>query len=409
VFRFMMRALAIVTIFVAACSGGSGPSSPSGDQPPPAPPPASPATSSNPAPSNNPAPSSNPAPSNPAPSNPAPSNPAPSTDPAANPTASNPTTPSAPGVRAHADHAHCGWIGADTAEAGTASFVANADWFDAIHPKWFTLNSDGTPRTIAFTDDATVTQTARAHNVKLMPLIDADTVDLVQKAMSNPSAHAQAVAALVVQHGYDGIELDYEHLWSKTYRPGFTALIQAVATALHAQGKQLSLALPALWQDGDNGYDYVALQQAADVIHLMGYDYHWLGGPHLGPIAPKGWIENVLARVESLGAPQKYILGVANYAIGSGWYTTAADAVSLCGANYSRETNHMATCDLGNHEEAGLAPHCTSSRGEVWFEDAASVAEKAGLAKNHHLRGVTYWTVGAEPAGFFDGITAQFQ
>jgi chitinase len=287
--------------------------------------------------------------------------------------------------------------------------MAHADWYDAIHPKWFTLKDDGTPRAIAFTDDQRVTTTARAHGVKLVPLIDAGTGDMVRQAAKNPAAHAQLLVNLVMEHGYDGMELDYEHLWNSGDRAGFTALVQAVAAAMHAQGKVLSLAVPSLWRDnGDNGYDYVALQQAADTIHLMGYDYHWLGGPHLGPIAPKGWISNVLTRVESLGAPQKYVLGVANYGIGNGWYTTGAEAAALCGASYSRDTTHMASCDLGEHEEAGLSPHCTSAKGEVWFEDAASVGEKSAMAKAHRLGGVTYWTVGAEPPGFLEAISAQY-
>jgi spore germination protein YaaH len=255
-----------------------------------------------------------------------------------------------------------------------------------------------------------VISTAHAHGVKLIPLIDADSGDYVLAAAKNPAAHAQALLALVTSHGYDGIELDYEHLWDASDRAPYTALIQAVAAAMHANGKVLTLALPALWQDNhNNGYDYAVLQQNADTLHLMGYDYHWLGGPHLGPIAPKGWIDNVGAYVQSLGAPQKYSLGVANYGIGNGWYTTGADAVGQCGASYSRETDHMLTCSLGNHEAAGLAPHCTTQKGDVWFEDSASIAEKAASAKAHGLGGMTYWTVGAEVPGFFDAVTAQYQ
>jgi spore germination protein YaaH len=51
---------------------------------------------------------------------------------------------------------------------------------------------------------------------------------------------------LVIQHGYDGIELDYEHLWSNRDRAPFTALVAAVGQALHAQNKVLTLAVPAL-------------------------------------------------------------------------------------------------------------------------------------------------------------------
>src|SRR5579859_3516564 len=314
----MIRALAIVTLLCACGGGGSG-STPATSPTPSTPPPPVPPPSNEPTPLNEPNASTPPAPT-----------PQPSTPPQPQPTP-QPSTPPAPAVRAHNGHAHCGWIGADTAEAGVASFMAHADWFDAIHPKWFTLNSDGTPRTIAFTDDARVISTAHAHAVKLIPLVDADSGDYVLAAAQNPAAHAQALLQLVTQHGYDGIELDYEHLWSLSDRAPFSALIQAVATAMHQNGKVLTLALPALWHDSsDNGYDYAALQQNADTLHLMGYDYHWLGGPHLGPIAPKGWIDNVGAYVQSLGAPQKYDLGVANYGIGSGWYTTGADAAAQC-------------------------------------------------------------------------------
>jgi hypothetical protein len=100
-------------------------------------------------------------------------------------------------TRPHQAHAHCGWIGADTAAEGTASFAAHADWFDAIHPKWFTLNPDGSPHAIAFTDDAKVTQTAHDHGVKLIPLVDSDSADYLRAAMANPAAHAQQLAVAV--------------------------------------------------------------------------------------------------------------------------------------------------------------------------------------------------------------------
>jgi chitinase len=384
----MKRSFAIVTIFAAACGGGGGgPSS---------------KTPTQDAPTSTPSAAATPRPNTPA----APSEPSAPSDPPAPSQAPDPS--SAPTARQHHGHSHCGWIGADTAEAGAVSFVANADWFDAIHPKWFTLNNDGTVRTLTGADDGQITEAAHEHGVLLMPLIDANSGDMVRAAIANPTAHAQALAQLVAQHGYDGIELDYEHLWNASDRPGFVALITAVAAQLHAAGKQLSLAIPMIaTDDGNNAYDYTALQQNADVLHLMGYDFHWLGGPHLGPLAPKGWVSAALTRVESLGAPGKYVLGVANYAIGNGWYTSAGDAVSQCGSDYPRDTDHMKTCSLGNYE-AGVAPHCTAPKGDLWFEDAVSFGEKAALAATHHLAGVTYWTLGDEAPGLFDAITAAF-
>jgi spore germination protein YaaH len=316
------------------------------------------------------------------------------------------------GNAAHTGHAHCGWIGADAATTGKASFAANSDFFDAIHPKWFTLNPDGSPRTIAFTDDQTVLDTAHAHHIKLIPLIDADDAARLRAVIGSSHAiatHVQQLLAIVTQHGYDGLDLDYEHLWSKSDRPGYVALVTQAAAAFHAQGKTLTLSVPAQdHDDGNNAYDYPSLQAAADVIHLMGYDYHYLGGDHLGPLAPKGWIDAVGARVQGLGAPQKYVLGLANYGVGSGWYTTgAADAVAKCGAGYPTTTEHMLTCPYG-HPEAGLAPHCNTSRGAVWFEDAKSIGEKADVARAHGLGGIAYWTLGGEPPGFFDAVQAAY-
>jgi spore germination protein YaaH len=312
----------------------------------------------------------------------------------------------------HAQHRRCAWIGADTFAAGKAAFLANPRWFDAIHPVWFTLTPDGTPRALPIADDADLLAAARAHGVKVIPLVDGNTDSYMRAAMATPAsiaAHAQTLATLAQQHGYDGLELDYEHLWLASDRAPYAALVAAVANLLHAQNMVLTLAVPALFvENPQSGYDYVALQQSADVLHLMGYDFHFLGGDHLGPIAPKGWIRDVVTYVQSLGAPQRYSLGVANYGIGTGWYTSAKDAAARCsGGSYSSQTDHMTVCPLG-HQEAGLAPHCDTAQGAVWFEDAASVGEKVALAREHGLGGVAYYTLGDEPTGFFDALAASY-
>ena len=319
-----------------------------------------------------------------------------------------PTGPSAP----HAQHKRCGWIGADTFDAGKKSFLANPDYYDAIHPKWGTLLADGSVKMLAMADDADIMSTAKSHSIKVMPLIDSDDVSFIRNVMSSPAAiaaHAALITDLVVKHGYDGIELDYEHLWTNADQAPYVALVHAVAAALHAQGKVLTLALPAMDADHkDAAYDYIQIQDVVDVMHLMAYDYHYMGGDHLGPIAPKGWVSDVVTRVQSLGHPEKYSLGLANYGISTSWYTSAKDAASRCnGGTHAMTTDHMTVCPIG-HQEAGLSPHCTTPQGDVWFEDTASMTEKAQLAKAHGLGGIGYWTMGDEPDGFFSAMQAQF-
>lgn len=324
---------------------------------------------------------------------------------------SAPAPSAPPPAPAHSAHRHCGWIGADTFAAGKATFLAHPDYYDAIHPVWASLNPDGSIRMLAMADDAAIMATAKAHHVKLMPLVAYDDASYLMNAVSTPAgvqAHAQAIADMVAKHGYDGVELDYEHLWSASNRAPYQATVAAITALVHAQGKQVSLALPAMDKEyAESGYDYVFLQKTVDTMHLMGYDFHFLGGDHLGPIAPKGWISDIVTRVQSLGAPEKYVLGIANYGIGAGWYTSAKDAASRCTTPRAMTTDHMASCPLG-HQDGGLAPHCATAQGDVWFEDTASMGEKAQLAKAHGLGGVGVYAMGDEPDGFFDAMTAAY-
>jgi spore germination protein YaaH len=318
-----------------------------------------------------------------------------------------PTPPPAPPAPTHT---HCGWIGGgDT--VGEAAFVANAAQFDTIHPKWWALADDGSSIRVAGNPDlATVVNAARANHVRLQPLVDGEGGDLIRVMLNDPTkraAHAAALVKLAVDHGYDGLDLDYEHLNTIADRAPYTDFVTQVAAGLHAAGKELSLAVPAIAvEHNNNAYSYETLAGIVDTLHVMTYDFHAIS-THLGPIAPLGWVDAVFARAQATGHPEKFFLGLANYAIGSGWWTTTRDALSRCGANLVATTDHMLTCSYGVWD-AGRSPHCTTSSGDVWFEDLGSMGEKIAAAKKHGAGGVTYWTVGDEIDGYFDLVRRNF-
>ena len=323
----------------------------------------------------------------------------------ASPASSSPTATPGPGpspARA-AGHRRCGWIGGGDS-AGADAFVAHADWYDAIHPDWYALDGDGVSlRPVSGDDGAALVSAARAHGVKLIPLVTAvEDIGPLRATLADPQRrvrHAQALADLAVTHGYDGLDLDYEKLWDAADRAGYTALIEEAASRLHAAGKQLSIAVPGLPDRKMlNGYDLEALVAVVDHIHVMGYDFHTVG-THGGPLAPLGWLEAVLARADATGAPEKFILGLPNYGVTTSWFTTLGDALRLCGASYSTVDDHMASCDYG-HYAAGRTPHCSTAHGELYFEDLGSLEDKLKLAARYKLAGVGYWTVGSEPDGF---------
>ncbi len=313
------------------------------------------------------------------------------------------------------DHTRCGWIGpAD--DAGAAQFAAHADWVSWVHPDWYAMGADGVSlRTLMGADSPVVLQAAAAHGVRVAPMIaGADGSDVPVSAMeamlADPSAraqHVQNIVQLATSHGYAGIDIDYEHMWTGADRPGFTAFIQELASAMHAAGLEASMALPALYQDdGNSAYDYVPLSAALDVLHVMAYDFHTIG-THAGPVSPLGWVDTVAAFAATTGHTERFILGMPNYGVTPTWYGTLSDCAATCGPGYATTTDHMATCPFGNFA-AGRAPNCTSPTGDLFFDDLGSLEQKVQVARAHGLRGVTYWTIGGEPSGFFEMVRSYF-
>ncbi len=147
----------------------------------------------------------------------------------------------------------------------------------------------------------------------------------------------------------------------------------------------------------------------ADQLHVMGYDFHGIGSAHPGPVAPLGWIQQVVAYIDTIGGGTragKFILGLPNYGIAAaentsvGYWCQTMDCINLVGGTYDVTTTHMASCPLTNGVamSAGRAPNnASSSKGHLYFDDIASHEEKVAAAKQAGLGGVTYWTIGGEP------------
>ena len=305
-------------------------------------------------------------------------------------------------------HARCGWIGPGESW-GVATFVANATYFDVVHPSWYAINSDGiTLRAIAGADDAQVLAAAAANNVRVWPLVaGVDNPTYVRTMMNDATtkaAHVQALVALAMQHNYAGLDIDYEGLWTASDRAPYSAFLQDLAAAMHAAGKQLSIAGPALTSNvANNAWEYPVISAPLDAIHLMGYDYHWLGGDHVGPVAPLGWVDAAAAFAATTGNAGKFILGVPNYGVGSGFACEGTDCDSACGGTYDTVDTHMASCPYGVYD-AGRAPHCPYGGSTLYFDDLQSLEQKVQAAHNHGLGGVTYWTIGKEHTGWFDMV-----
>ena len=360
------------------------------------------------------------------------------------------TTAREAGPVAVADHHFCGWLhgsGDDPAATEQAydTFAAHADDFDAVHPTWWRVESPSSftnhprdrdtpyagyddPRVLAHT-------TAGGGRTRLIPMIGAsDPPEYLQvhRMINDPrlrEEHVVALVALVQNHGYDGLDLDYEHLDpdhlktnlgpghdAMTERLAFSAFIAAAASALHAVGKTLSVDVPVEIDSSIPVYDYAALSSVADAVHVMTYDYHYEGGTHAGPIAPLGWVEDALTAIRAIDGGRRagrFLLGLANYGligpeVGPGGYghVTVCEPTSRClglfEGDYDATSDHMDHCPLvrAHPYAAGRAPNQALAGGDqLFFEDLASLTEKVDAARQSGLGGVTYWAIGGEPEG----------
>lgn len=338
-------------------------------------------------------------------------------------------------------HRFCGWLyGSRNPAIMNASydtFAAHAGEMDAVHPTWWHVTGPTTiePRSIGFEDPRVMSRTTPGGGrTKLIPTIQAE--DMPDRAHAHAMLHdaslrrrhIQAIVRLVTEHGYDGIDLDYEHL-NQTLRPGETArgerrafsrFITECAHALHAAGKVLTLAVPVTEGRDDETYDYDALSAAADHVHVMGYDFHYEEGPHAGPVSPLGWIRGVVDYVGSIDGgrrKERFVLGLPNYGLvgQAELCAPSRSCAALAGPGYRTSTSHMDRCSLDGHLiEPGRAPNQVLADGrEVFFDDIASLEEKVTAAAHGGLGGVAYWSIGGEPdqpgsKTFFEMVRTHF-
>jgi chitinase len=354
---------------------------------------------------------------------------------------------------ASSPHRFCGWLQGkqrDPAftERAYDTFARNAAEFDAVHPVWWRVASPttltnrphGRDAPYAGFHDARVLDqtTSRGGRTRLVPTIEAtERPDIVHAhtMINDPELrrrHVDAVVDLVVSNGYDGIDIDYEHLdpdhLGEDMRPGqsvhterqaFSAFVGELSRALHGAGRTLSLALPVAHGPGGT-YDYDALSAAADVIHVMGYDFHYEAGPHIGPLAPLGWIERSVAYIGEIDGGRRrdrFLLGLPNYGIveppGAPIEVCqpSTACLELVGGSYATTTQHMEHCRGPGRPviAPGRAPNAELPDGaRVFFEDLASLEEKTRAAARGGLGGVSYWKIGGEPEAFFEMVRRHF-
>ncbi|HBY99635.1 MAG TPA: hypothetical protein DEP84_37810 [Chloroflexi bacterium] len=325
------------------------------------------------------------------------------------------------------------------------SLARQAGAIDYVSAQWVQIDACGN---IGSRDDQTLKQFAREQGTTLLPSLLTTSSWLNNRLVTDETTRAHAISQIadyVRAEDYAGFDLDLEGV-NADDRAAYTAFVEQLATALHAHGKLLALAIPAKTHDVATGwaaaYDYAALGHHADLVTIMAYDYHGAWGPP-GPVAPYDWVDQVAAFATSQIPPHKVMLGLAFY--GYDWNITSGFpvrslkhgqaqwlaeryGVSLTQDPASRSATLRYSAPAGDPTPPGtqvppqhditerklppcsvtppptpppatpraLPPLAAIQEHVVWIEDATSAAARLELAARYQTRGIATWRLGQE-------------
>ena len=284
-----------------------------------------------------------------------------------------------------------------------ASFAAHAADLDEVNFFWYEVRPDGNLSAFPGAEDAALLALARDHKLRVLPTVmndfDGPRVAALLAEEETRTAHIRALVELVERMDYAGVDLDYEALPPEA-RDDFSAFVEALAEALHARGRLLSITVHAktndkgTW-DGPRAQDWPRLGAAVDEFKVMVYNYHWKTSAP-GSIAPLTWIDDVLAYAERTVPVAKIWLGLPFY--GYDWgaqegrglvWATAHDLMRKHRTTAQRDTS---SGELYFYYTADGVQHT------VYIPDARAIALKACLARQQHpgIAGVSIWRLGGE-------------
>jgi spore germination protein YaaH len=278
-----------------------------------------------------------------------------------------------------------GWVPYWNAPEGRQGFTSAASpMFGDISPFFYSAQPDGTIALVGSASQLkTTVDAAQSRGIKVLPTItDGSGMSIMAAIMADPTSrtqHVQNIVKLVIDGGFDGIDLDYEGFafsdgqasWAAT-QPVWVAFVTELAAALHANGKLLSVTIPPTWKLGTGevtGYPVYAQASIAPIVdrlRLMVYDWS-VSSP--GPISPMSWLNQVItytnAAIPAASDRLKVQLGVPSY--GRDWgrqvYSSETCPDGALNTKSIELQNMQAAIDAHGSTPTRLDP----SNGEMYF------------------------------------------
>jgi spore germination protein YaaH len=334
-----------------------------------------------------------------------------------------------------------GWLPDYSLSRNLPSIEGNLDLIRDISPFWYGLTGETSIKDKYAIGKYTtpieqVIARLKTNGLLLLPTITDDNPKLVlANLLANPNSRTnivQTIKALVLKYNYDGIDLDFETFYTQdgrsswvTLKPNWIAFIKELSTALHDQGKLLSVTTPPDFapetkRAGNSVYSWAEIGPLIDRLRIMAYDF---STTLPGPIGPLPWSEDAVKYAVTQMPASKVFLGIPGY--GRDWITkvdgvcpkdfASSVVVGAKAAVVMREALALATSNNATPTYSDLnaeatftykktyvdptnsASFCTASR-TVWYPDERSYTARTNLVGKYRLGGIAVWTFGMENA-----------
>ena len=334
-----------------------------------------------------------------------------------------------------------GWLPDYSLARNLPTVEGNLDLIRDISPFWYGLTGETSIKDKYAIGKYTtpieqVIARLKANGLLLLPTITDDNPKLVlANLLANPNSRTnivQTIKSLVIKYNYDGIDLDFETFYTQdgrsswvTLKPNWIAFIKELSTALHDQGKLLSVTTPPDFapetkRAGNSVYSWAEIGPLIDRLRIMAYDFSTTSP---GPIGPLPWSEDAVKYAVTQMPASKVYLGIPGY--GRDWITkvdgvcpkdfATSVVVGAKAAVIMREALALATSNNATPTYSDLnaestftykktyvdptnsASFCTASR-TVWYPDERSYTARTNLVGKYRLGGIAVWTFGMENA-----------
>jgi spore germination protein YaaH len=318
-----------------------------------------------------------------------------------------------------------GWLPYWQKVAGVDSLNGKLKIFDEINPFDFGVSPDGDLIDTVGIDKApwpTLRAEAEKNKVAIVPTILWGDAEAMHNTFANQKLldhHVDAIVEILTKKNFPGVDIDYEGK-DVADRDNFSLFIKALHAKLASVDKSLTCTIEARTQDSPpQGWagtramswanDFSVLNEECDSVRVMAYDQvfqvnraNTFGDTSETPLAPNAdskWVKEVLQYALKQISPQKLMLGIPTY----GW-EFKLEKVSQ-GYRYSRVKSISYPDAIEEAANAGIQPSRTGG-GElnfvytakdgqhlVTFEDAEAVKQKILIAKDLHIKGVSFFKI----------------